>query len=90
MKVLSFKYTKADGSVSRRNLAVMIKPNTMFEGIDISSLEAPDQYLFAKTVNEAYENYLSALDAAKAEFDLTFDYRRFDPKKMTDVIEEEI
>lgn len=90
MKVLSFTYTKADGSVSKRNLAVMVKPQTMFEGIDISSLEAPDQYLFTKTMNSAYENYLSAIDAAKAEFDLTFDYRRFDPKKMTEVVEEEI
>ena len=90
MKVLSFKYTKADGSVSNRVLAVMLNPQTMFEGIDISSLEAPDQYLFAKTMNSAYENYLSAIDAAKAEFDLTFDYRRFDPKKMTEVVEEEI
>lgn len=90
MKILTFKYTKADGSVSKRTLAVMVKPQTMFEGVDISSLEAPDQYLFSKTVNDAYEAYLSALDAAKAEFDLTFDYRRFDPKKMTEVVEEEI
>ena len=90
MKILSFKYTKADGSVSNRTLAVMVKPQTMFEGIDISSLEPPEQYIFTKAINSAYEDYLLAIDTAKAEFDLTFDYRRFDPKKMTEVVEEEI
>ena len=90
MKILSFKYTKADGSTSNRVLAVMIKPNTMFEGLDISSLEVADQAMFAEEVSLAYDRYLDELEKIKEEYDLVHDYRRFDPKKMTEVVEEEI
>jgi predicted lipoprotein len=90
MNILTFKYTKADGSISNRVLATMIKPNTMYEGIDISSLEPVDQVMFAESINTAYNVYMATLEAVKAEFDVTHDYRRFDPKKMAEVVSEVI
>lgn len=39
MKTISFKYTKSDGTSSYRVLAVTVSPNTMYEGIDMTSLE---------------------------------------------------
>ena len=90
MNILTFKYTKADGSISNRVLATMIKPNTMYEGIDISSLEPVDQVMFAESINAAYNVYMATLEAVKAEFDVTHDYRRFDPKKMAEVVSEVI
>ena len=90
MNILTFKYTKADGSTSNRVLAPMVKPNTMYEGIDISRLEVADQVMFAEAVNAAYNTYMATLEAVKAEFDVTHDYRRFDPKRMTEVVREVI
>jgi len=90
MQVISFKYTKADRSVSDRVLAVMVKPNTMYEGIDISELANDFQAMFVLEMNNAYEDYLAKVEAIKAEHDVVHSYRRFDPMKMTEVIREEI
>ena len=90
MNILTFKYNKADNSTSNRVLVPMVKPNTMYEGIDISSLEVADQVMFADAINAAYNTYMATLEAVKAEFDVTHDYRRFDPKRMTEVVREVI
>ena len=90
MNILTFKYTKADNSTSNRVLVPMVKPNAMYEGIDISSLEVADQVMFADAINAAYNTYMATLEAVKAEFDVTHDYRRFDPKRMTEVVREVI
>lgn len=90
MNILTFNYTKANGSTSDRVLAVMTKPNTMYEGIDISDMDMESQALFADKVNDAYTTYLAALEAIKASFDVTHNYRRFDPKKMQAVVSEEV
>lgn len=90
MNILTFNYTKANGSTSDRVLAVMTKPNTMYEGIDISELDMESQARFADQLNAAYETYLAAITAIKASFDVTHNYRRFDPKKMQAVVSEEI
>ena len=86
MKTLSFNYTKADGTSSNRVLVVQVSPNTMYEGIDISSLEPFEMATFEQDMDKAYTNYLNELTRLKDEYDLNHNYRRFDPKKMTDVV----
>ncbi len=88
MKTLSFKYTKADNTVSNRVLIVTVSPSSMYEGIDISELEPPEMAMFEQDMDAAYNSYLAAVSTLKAAYDLNFSYRRFDPKKMTDVISE--
>lgn len=88
MNIITFDYTKKDSSVSKRVLAVMVSPNTMYEGIDITELEAPEQVMFLDEVNTAYAIYLQAITEIKAEFDVNHNYRRFDPLKMTNVVRE--
>lgn len=85
MKTLSFKYTKADGTSTHRVLAVMVSPNTMYEGIDMTSLEPLDMAMFEKDMDAAYTEYLNKVTQIKDEYDLNHNYRRFDPSKMTDV-----
>jgi len=85
MKTLSFKYTKADGTSSNRVLAVMVSPNTMYEGIDMSSLEPVEMAMFEVAMDAAYTDYLNKVTFIKDEYDLNNNYRRFDPTKMTDV-----
>lgn len=69
---------------------VISRPDTMYEGIDITELEAPEQVMFLDEVNTAYATYLEALAKIQHEFDVTHNYRRFDPLKMTDVVREEV
>ena len=90
MKILSFNYTKTDGKQSDRVLAVLVKPNTMFEGIDISELDMESQGAFAEEFNRIEGIFLASLEAAKASFDIKHNYRRFDPKKMQAVVTEVI
>ena len=85
MKTLSFKYTKADGTSSYRVLAVMVSPNTMYEGIDMSSLEPIEMAEFQIDMDAAYTEYLNKVTLIKDEYDLNNNYRRFDPTKMTDI-----
>ena len=87
MKTLTFKYTKADGSVSYRTLLVMVSPSTMYEGLDISELESADQAEFESLMSSAYNNYINEINTLKEEFDIKHSYRRFDPKKMTEINE---
>jgi hypothetical protein len=87
MKTLTFKYTKADGSVSYRTLLVMVSPNTMYEGLDISELEPLEMADVEVEINKAYNRYLSDIADIKQEFDIKHNYRRFDPSKMTEVNE---
>lgn len=87
MKTLTFKYTKADGSTSYRTLLVMVSPNTMYEGLDISELESADQAEFESLMSSAYNIYINEINTLKEEFDIKHSYRRFDPKKMTEVNE---
>jgi len=87
MKTLTFKYTKADGSVSYRTLLVMVSPNSMYEGLDISELEPLEMADVEIEINKAYNRYLSDIADIKQEFDIKHNYRRFDPSKMTEVNE---
>ena len=88
MNIITFDYTKKDESVSKRILAIMVSPNTMYEGVDITELETPEQALFLDEMNTAYAIYLQAVTEIKAEFDVVHNYRRFDPLKMTNVVRE--
>ena len=88
MNTLTFKYTKANGTHSDRVLAVMVSPNTMYEGIDVSELSAEQQGEFIAVMNTVKDKYLKAIEGIKSDFDLVHSYRRFDPTKMTNVVKE--
>lgn len=86
MKIKSFTYTKKDGSTSNRVLSVIVEPNTMFEGVDITPLEPVDQALYAEAINEAKLAFDTVLAKINDDFELRNQYRRFDPKLMQNVV----
>lgn len=88
MKTLSFKYTKADNSISDRVLVTMVSPASMYEGIDISGLEPADMAFFEQDMKSAYTDYITKIALLKKEYDVEHNYRRFDPKKMTEIVTE--
>ena len=90
MNIITFKYTKKDGAVSDRVLGVITRPNTMYEGIDLTELEAPEQVMFLDAANVAYATYLEAMAQLQYDYDIVHNYRRFDPLKMTNIVHEEV
>lgn len=90
MNILTFKYAKSPSDISMRTLAVLIKPSTMYEGTDMSPLEPIDLALYAKEYDELHTEFLNSIARLNDKFDLNNQYRRFDPKKMSDVISEHI
>lgn len=90
MNIITFKYTKADGTVSNRTLAIGAEPTKLFAGTDISSLSQEDQAVYAMRVDEAKNKYLEEIKALNDVFDLNFNYRQFKPELMTEVVREVI
>lgn len=88
MSLLTFKYTKKDGTTSNRVFYPTVTPTKLYGGIDISALEAGDQAGFVLEMEAAKDAYLSKIAEIKNTYDLNYDYRQFDPAKMTDVVEE--
>ena len=85
MNTITFQYTKDDKSTSNRVLAVRVKPNTMYEGIDLSELSEEEQGAAADALTQAYSDFLFAVGAVEEKFDLKYRYRRFNTTKMTNI-----
>lgn len=85
MKLLEFKYTKADGSVSDRALIELVTPTQFVEGIDVSKMPEDDFALFANELRELKNAQHQATMDLLAKHDLKHNYRRFSPDKMSDV-----
>lgn len=88
MKLVEFTYTKANGDVSQRAVVEVLAPNTNFEGIDISELpeevyaEFVQEYRTLK--NAQYEQTMEVM----RKFDISHNYRKFIPTRMTNVVTE--
>lgn len=90
MNILTFTYTKSPDSVSERVLVVSAEPNKMYKGTDISSLSQERQAEYIRQVSAAKEEYLEYIKGLNDDFDLNFNFRQFDPAKMTNIVREEI
>jgi hypothetical protein len=83
MKLLEFKYTKADGSVSDRAVIELVTPTQFVEGIDVTQLQEGEFALFANEMRELKNAQHEATMALLAKHDLKHNYRRFSPDKMS-------
>lgn len=87
MKSITFTYTKADNSVSRRTLVVSNEPGKFVSGTDISELSTEDQVLYIGEVEQARGIYLEMLKEINDRFDTNHNYRQFDASRMSDIEE---
>ena len=88
MKIKEFTYTKPNGEVSQRTLVELVSPTEHIEGIDVSDLDMDSYAEFTKKLN-ALENLISEQRMALyAEYDLSHNYRRIVPSRMTNVTTE--
>jgi hypothetical protein len=85
MKLVEFKYKKADGKVSERAVLELVTPSVHMEGIDVSQMPV-EEYAdfvvdFAQLKNAQHEAVMQLL----ADYDLKTNYRRFLPDQMSDI-----
>ena len=90
MIIYSFKYTKADGTSSKRVLAAFNTPNKFFAGNDITELSTEEQALYITEVDAAKTRYTQELAQINSKFDVEHRYRQFNPDQMSCVKHEDI
>lgn len=84
MEIKSFKYTKANGDVSRRDVLVITNPSNMLRGMDITELSDEAQVELANEVSKAYDEFLQKTAEIYEAFDVRRNFRQFDILKMTE------
>lgn len=88
MKIKEFTYTKPNGDVSQRTLVELVSPTEHIEGIDVSELDLDSYAEFTKQLNDLEKEIYAKRTELYAQFDLTHNYRRFIPNRMTNVTTE--
>lgn len=88
MKIKEFTYTKPNGDVSQRTVIELVSPTEHIEGIDVSELSMDDYADFVLKLRELESNLYTQRMALYSEFDLSHNYRRFVPDRMTNVTTE--
>lgn len=90
MQVCTFDYKNAKGISSTRVLVPVVKPSTMYAGIDISELDPEAQALFVTEFEQAHQDYLNHIQSLQNKFDLNYRYRQFKIENMTNLSTETI
>jgi len=88
MKIKEFTYTKPNGEISQRTVVELVSPTEHIEGIDVSELDMDSYAEFTKQLNELEKEIYNKRTELYNQFDLTHNYRRFVPSRMTNVTTE--
>jgi len=87
MKILTFTYTKKDGSVSSRTLLAMDGPSDKYSGIDLSELDANEAQAFINSMQELNDQYLEDMRKLQVAAGLRYNYRQFLAAGMSNIEE---
>lgn len=90
MKLVEFKYTKADGTTSDRAVIEVVQPVAYFEGIDVTKMPEQEFAEFTLEYRDLIEQQYNAKMSIMQKYDLKHNYRRFIPEKMTSVTSDHI
>jgi hypothetical protein len=85
MKLVEFVYVKDSGKESNRAVIELVTPTKFLEGIDVSELDTALFGEFCAEYSELKRKQHEENMQILAKFDLTHNYRRFDPAKMHNV-----
>ena len=88
MKIKEFTYTKPNGEVSQRTLVELVSPTEHIEGIDVSELDMDTYAEFVRELKALEDSLYEQRMELYARFDLSHNYRRFVPQRMTNVTTE--
>ena len=85
MNFMEFTYTKADGTTSKRAILPLLSPSKHIEGIDLTQLPENEFVQFCREFSALKSDHHNQVMEKLAKFDLTHNYRCFNPDKMSDV-----
>jgi hypothetical protein len=88
MKIKEFTYTKPNGEVSQRTLVELVTPTEHIEGVDVSGLDMDSYAEFIAELKALEDGVYNARMELYSRFDLSQNYRRFVPSRMTNVTTE--
>jgi len=88
MKIKEFTYTKPSGEVSTRTLVELVSPTDAYEGIDVSDLDMDEYAMFMNEMNEVEKQIYAMRTELYNKYDLSHNYRKFLPSRMTNVTTE--
>ena len=88
MKIKEFTYTKPNGDVSQRTVVELVSPTEHIEGIDVSELDMDTYAEFIQQLKMFEDAVYTSRMKLYADFDLSHNYRRFVPARMTNVTTE--
>lgn len=84
MKLTEFTYTKRNGDVSKRAVIVTGEPNKFLRGIDVSELDNCELGWFINKLRAIEDRYAAERATLVADYDLTHNFRQFDPELISD------
>jgi len=90
MRVMTFEYEKASGTVSKRVFVPFVFPSTMWGGVDVSELDTEDQVFYITELEEIKKDYAEKLAGLAYKYDLVRSYRQFKPENMANIKSEDI
>lgn len=88
MAILTFRYTKADGTGSNRVVIPLVVPADKYLTIDVSDLDIEDQVALARDIELLNAERTKKIDELMTEYDVRTNFRSFIPSRMTDIVEE--
>lgn len=85
MKLVEFLYTKENGTQSQRAVVEVQQPNKFFEGVDVSELDAESFAEFVADYRALKEEHHNKVLQCLNKHDLSNNYRRFTPERMSNI-----
>lgn len=85
MDLMTFDYTKKDGTSKHRAVVIHGKPAKHYEGTDVTELDEEDQVAYLTKCNMLVDEFMSKLAELQEEYDLVQSYRTFIPENMQDI-----
>lgn len=83
MKYIEFNYTDRKGKTTNREALVLNDPIRFVECIDVSELETDEQAMLASEYDRLLSRFKEEVLALYYKYDVTNNYRQFDPEKMS-------
>lgn len=89
MKFLTFNYTDAKGKESYRQVIQLAPPQPHHFCIDVAELEPVDMFLLQQELEVAEEKAKKDRETILAKYDVSRNFRYFNPQNITNLTEED-
>lgn len=88
MKFLTFDYVDVKGKKSSRQVIQLCAPEPNYFCIDVAELEPIDMVTLQEELEKAEQEAAEVRSKIVRKYDVTHNYRYFNPNNMTNIVEE--